>query len=267
MTSTRIVQYVIDFSALVLIIRLISFRVKLQNVYLVFCVFLGFQLLDSLVSLLEFALRDRNFVDYRLSWMAFRVGSWAVSLWMVYALLSAILQSLPGILRGSRIVLNAIFSLALLVAILSASPEFSAVGIKKFPDPIDRMLLSWYVFDRVISMAAILALVVIIGFVLWFPVQMPKNLALFSVGFLVYFGAKTALRLMRSYVSHDSLIFFSNGIGLVLAACLVYWFVSIKPASQNVQVRLGHSWEVEEQKRLIGQLESMNAALLRSSRR
>jgi hypothetical protein len=272
MKWSRVAQYVSDVFGLLLILRLLAIRVRLHSVYGVFCAFLGFDILDSLVSLAEYVYRDRHLVDYRISWMSFRVIAWILSLWVVYALLDAILQSFPGILRFSKMLLNAIFLLSLVAAVLTIGPEFSAAGVDKFTAPIDRMVVTWYVLDRAISMAAILILLVILAFILWFPVQMPKNLAVFSVGLVVYFGSKTALWLLRTYLSHEtapdeSVTLVTNTINFVLAACFAYWIVFLTPQGQTREVRIGHSWSTIEQDRLVGQLESMNAALLRGARR
>jgi hypothetical protein len=272
MKWSRVAQYVADVFGFLLILRLLAIRVRLHSVYGVFCAFLGFQILDSLVSLAEYVYRDRHLVDYRVSWMSFRVVAWVLSLWIVYSLLNAILQSFPGILRFSRMLLNAIFSLALLAAVLTIRPEFSAAGAEKFTAPIDRMVITWYVLDRAISMAAILVLLVILAFILWFPVQMPRNLAVFSVGLVVYFGSKTALWLLRTYMSQErvpgqSVTLVTNTINFVLSACFAYWILFLTPQGQTRKVRLGHSWRTDEQDRLLGQLESMNAALLRGARR
>ena len=113
---------------------------------------------------------------------------------------SEILKSLPGILRFSRVVLNVIFAVAILLALLTVLPEYSAAGGAKFPDPIDRFLIAFFVLNRAVAMAALLVLACILAFILWFPVQMHRNLAVFSVGLVVYFAVKVALLLARSYL-------------------------------------------------------------------
>ncbi len=45
---------------------------------------------------------------------------------------------------------------------------------------------------------------IILLFLLWFPVEISRNLVVFSAGFVVYFAAKTSLLLERSFWSHDS---------------------------------------------------------------
>jgi hypothetical protein len=267
MNWSRTAQYVSDFLALVLIIRLAAIRVRLPGVYRIFVVFLAFQLLDSLLSLALYAFRHQFHLDYRLLWMAFQIISWVLSLWMVYALLSEILKSLPGILRFSRVVLNVIFALAILLVLLTVLPEYSAAGGAKFPDPIDRFLIAFFVLNRAVAMAALLVLACILAFILWFPVQMHQNLAVFSVGLVVYFAVKVALLLARSYLSHESTHLLSTTMAFVVAACFAYWIVFITAHGQAIQVRWGHSWRLEEQRRLMTQLESMNTALLRAARR
>jgi len=271
MNWSRAAQYVSDILALFLIIRLAAMRVRLPGVYRVFVAFLAFQLLDSLLSLAFYAfygvLHGTLHWDYRLLWMPLQAVSWILSLWMVYALLSEILQSLPGILRFSRVLLNVIFAIAILLALLTVLPEYSVAGGAKFPHLSDRVLIAAFAMSRAIAMAALLVLASILAFILWFPVQMHRNLAAFSVGLVVYFSAKVGLLLARSYLSPESSRLLSTSMAFVVAACFAYWIVFITAHGQAIQVRWGHSWRLDDQRRLITQLESMNTALLRSAAR
>ena len=265
MNWSRTAQYVSDILALLLIIRLAAIRVRLPGVYRVFVAFLVFQLFDSLTGLALYAF-DLS-LDYRLLWMPLQAISWVLSLWMVYALLSEILKSLPGILRFSRVALNVIFTLAIVLALLTVVPEYSAAGGARFTDPIDRVLIAVFVLNRAVAMAALLVLACILAFILWFPVEMRRNLAIFSVGLVAYFAVKVALLLARSYLSHESTRLLSTTMAFVVAGCFAYWIVFITQQGQAVQVRWGHSWHLNEQTRLMNQLESMNTALLRAAAR
>ncbi|MBV9612562.1 MAG: hypothetical protein JO091_08820 [Acidobacteriaceae bacterium] len=53
----------------------------------------------------------------------------------------------------------------------------------------------------------------------------------------------------------------------IMTASYVYWVLFITPQGETVPVRLGHRWDRKEQDRLIGQLEAMNASLLRAGAR
>jgi hypothetical protein len=153
------------------------------------------------------------------------------------------------------------------LAALSFKPEYVASGMSALPDPIGQAVGVAIIVERVVATIAVLVFTAVLAFVLWFPVQMPRNLAAFSVGLVVYFGAEMSLLLLRSYFAHDSFALVSNGINFILSCCYLYWIISIRTDGETVTVRMGHSWRKEEQKRLIGQLEAMNAALMNAGRR
>jgi hypothetical protein len=54
---------------------------------------------------------------------------------------------------------------------------------------------------------------------------------------------------------------------LVLVLCFLYWIIFLDPMEQNVEVRIGHSWRLAEQNKLLEQLEAINGILLRNSQR
>jgi hypothetical protein len=267
-------QYATETLALVLIVRLLSLRDRREGVYVVFALFLAFQLLSAT----EYLVLSRWFVhkvDYRLVWIVSTVASWLFSLWLVYSLAKAVLAGLPGVFRFSRILLNSVFPLAIIGALLTVRGEYSITGAWRYPDPVDRLVMVGSVLDRAISMASLLVLVAILTFILWFPVKMPRNLAVISVGLVVYFGSKTGLELLRSYAvsgtisrsSQDFREVVSVGASVIVICCFLYWIVFINPKGQTSQVRMGHSWRTSEQGKLMEQLEALNLALLRSSQR
>ena len=261
-------QYATETLALVLIVRLLSLRDKRDGVYLVFALFLAFQLLSAT----EYLVLSRwfvNKVDYRLVWMVSTVAGWLFSLSLVYSLAKAVLAGLPGVFRFSQIFLNSVFPLAIIGALLTVRGEYAVTGAWRYSDPVDRLVVVGSVLDRAISMASLLVLVAILAFILWFPVRMPRNLAIISVGLVVYFGSKTGLELLRSYAvsGQDFREVLSIGVNVVVISCFLYWIVFIDPKGQTSQVRLGHSWRASEQGKLIQQLEALNLALLRNSQR
>jgi len=267
-------QYATEALALVLIVRLFSLRDRREGVYVVFALFLAFQL----VSTTEYLVLSRWFVDrldYRLVWIVSTVAGWLFSLSLVYSLARAVLAGFPGVFRFSRILLNSVFPLAIIGALSTVRGEYSITRLWRHSDPVDRLVMVGSVLDRAISMASLVILVAILAFILWFPVKMPRNLAIISVGLVVYFTSKTGLELVRSYtvsgtVSRSSQDFrevLSIGASVIVICCFLYWIVFIDPKGQTSQVRIGHSWRASEQGKLMQQLEALNLALLRSSQR
>jgi hypothetical protein len=262
--SWEIPQFISDGLACLLVCRLVLLR--LHAVYRVFCCFLIFDVISSGVAFVE--LGALNAVSaYRITWIGLRIIAWILSLWMVYALLDAVLANFRGILKFSRKLLNATFLLALVVALSTAKPEYTVGGLAASTVPIFRVLGLALVVERVICSAALLALIAILGFILWFPVRLPRNLVVFSIGFVAYFAINTGLILIEDFVSHAISQTVSNSLTLLLSLCYAYMAISITAAGERRSISVGHSWSAPEQQRLMRQLEDMNEALIRAAAR
>jgi hypothetical protein len=261
-------QYATEALAVVLIFRLLWLRDRRNVVYSVFVGFLAVQLMGA-PAYFACHLWGQGKIDYRIVWMFFTTALDLFSLWLVYSLARAVLAELPGILRFSRILLYIIFPLSIVIAFSTAPGEYWLTRAKNFHAVVDRLMFLCMVTDRGVSMASVLILIAILAFILWFPVKMSRNLAIFSVGLVVYFGSKTGLELLMIYSALDArtTASLSTSVSIVLISCFVYWIVFIDPKGQTAQVRLGHGWRLKEQDKLLGQLESINGVLMRTSQR
>jgi hypothetical protein len=186
---------------------------------------------------------------------------------MVYALLQAILENLPGILKASKRTLNIVFPLAIGIAAITAAPEYVASGASKIVAPLDFLVNLALILERAVATVALLTILLMLVFILWFPVRMPRNLAVFSIGFIVYFSAQTSLLLLRSYWAHENFAMVDSGVNVILCSCLIYWISFLNRAGEERPVVLGHSWRLHKQTKLIGDLEALNTSLARAGRR
>ncbi len=263
MTWDRIALATSDILGIILIVRLLA--LKLHHVYRVFCFFIAYELFSSSIAFFEVIVHNSK-LDYRITYIALRSIAWVVMLWMVYALLEAILATLPGILKFSRRLLNITFCAAVVIALISAKPDFGAAQMGN-GSGIDSLVQTAFVLERVIATVAVVVLVAMLCFVFWFPVEMPRNLLLFSIGYVAYFAFKTGVLLARSFLPPDVFLYMGTVSMFALAACYAYWAICITPRGELFPVRIGHRWHAPEQERLLQQLESMNTALLRGARR
>lgn len=263
MTLAHFAQYVSDALAVALVLRLLLLR--LHSVYKVLCLFVLFDLFSSVAVVINKFVHYPQ--DYRILWMGLRVVSWVLSLWMVYALVEAMLANLPGVRRLSRKLLSVVFIGALIVCLFTAPPEYSASALTKSADPVERAVIAAFAIERATFMAALIVLLAMLVFILWFPVQMPRNLAVFSVGFIVFFTSHAGLPLWHTFWPKLDIGTFTAIEALLLASCYAYWLLFINRAGELKPVRMGHSWGPAEQRRMVGQLEAMNEALLRAARR
>ncbi|MBV9035390.1 MAG: hypothetical protein JO182_12955, partial [Acidobacteriaceae bacterium] len=172
---------------ILLIIRL--FSTKLYKVYKPFCIFLITDLIIIASWVLSAAFKPFSGHFYLLTWLIVQPLVWLFTLLMVYSLLERILVQLPGVLRLSKRVLHGTFLLAILIGLVSAWFEYRAPGfIFQRENLLTRFWVTELVFDRVVASTALLSLVAILIFLLWFPITIPRNLAVFSVGLVIYFA-------------------------------------------------------------------------------
>ena len=265
------VQYVELGLGFVLVWKLLS--LQLHRVYRYFCVFLLADLSGTVVWIIQKYLRGTPFrFDYRIAWLVQHAVVWAFTLLTVYALLDAILVQLPGILRLSRRVLKISFLVAIMIGLLTAFPEYRAAALSQpLQGPLAHVTAGALVFDRVIATVALLTLLCILLFLLWFPVEMSRNLVTFFSGFVVYFALKACLVLAISLWSNGARDFIhvvSLLTGGMSAALFAYWAIFITKAGERVPAKLSvaplHS---RQEDLLMAQLEAMNTSLLRAVRR
>lgn len=240
------------------IIRLL--RLRLHRVYQVFCAFLAVEVVAGAVIWMSAALRLQY--DYRVIWFALAPFSWVFTLLTVYALLGAILDQLPGVLSFSQFLLKISFFVAggigaaVAIQVTRGGPAVHGLWMKA--------VLFAVGMERAVSLIAVLVLLGIEAFVLWFPVRMARNLFVFSAGLTVYFLLRAVSVLGLGVLSHQQETLLSNITMSALTLCYVYWLATITARGELTEVQIGHSWSSEAQESALRELERMNTILLRS---
>jgi hypothetical protein len=262
-----VAQYVELCLGFILVARLLSLRP--HRVYRYFCVFLVADISGILVwSVQKYTWHTYHF-DYRIAWLTEHVVVWVFTLLTVYALLDAILAHLPGILKLSH---KVSFLAAIVVGLLTALPEYrAAIATEVLLGRFAHVIAAAFVLDRVIASVALVTLLCILLFLIWFPIEMSRNLAMFFGGFVVYFALKAFLMLALSLWSNGSPEFrqSTSMLSAILSSLVfAYWTFSITKAGEKVPAKLRvEGWHRREEELLVAQLEAMNASLLRAVRR
>jgi hypothetical protein len=254
------VEYIELALALLLVVRL--FALHLGRIYPIFSAFLLTDIAASLMAgLYDFRALS---IDYRILYSADRTVAWFFSLWTIYALLSDILKGLPGILRYSRRLLHGTFAAAALAGASIIAMDNAVSKVEGWRGALDRLVAITFVMDQTIAITILVVLVVMLGFFLWFPVVVSRNLAVFSVGYVVYFASITALSFLQSFGSSEDSHIGSVVAMLVTCVCYAYWTIFLSKAGEKVPVRIGHGWEVDKQQHMIRRLEEVNGVLLQT---
>lgn len=263
MTWDRVALYINCAIGGCLISRLLFLR--LHKVYAIFSFFLFSRLFGGLLYAVD-TIKSPPYFDYRMFWIVLSVIDWVMTLCMLYALLEAMLATLPGVLKFSRKLLHLTFVCAGIISAVVAWPQVAHAAVAPGSAAIDWAVPVGMVIQQVISTSALIALTVMLSFIIWFPVQMPRNLVLFSFGFFAFFAQQTATMILYNVLSSKHVRLLSVLDMSVLSACFIYWLFTITKQGEAIPLRVGHAWEARQQRQMIEQLENMNAALARNAR-
>lgn len=251
------------FFGLILIVRLLT--LQLHRVYRLLSYFLVTDLLGTVWWVLQRYLPGpAGSLDYRLLWITHQVVLCAILVPTVYALLDAVLRSLPGILNFSHRFLNMTFVVGGLLGLgaLAWSSQFATYAEQK--DWQDKALFVWLMADQVVSSVVLLSIVSILCFLLWFPLVIAKNLANFVIGFSVFCACNATILFFQSFFVHYTSRWVSTSIEFVMSGCVAYWALTLSRAGERAPARMNIRRNALEERRLLRTLEQLNESLLRS---
>ena len=182
--------------AIILVFRLI--RLGLFSTYKVLAAFVLYDLSVSALALLPWRwLYNHYGIDYRLVWLGARPLLWIFYVWVVYSILQRVMNEHPAVLRITRKFFAASFACAILIALVTAHFELEIMG-RAGPSLLADFVGHGFIIERACLTTSLVLLAVTLSFLLWFPVEVTRNVALVCSGLLVYFSASTALMLLRN---------------------------------------------------------------------
>jgi hypothetical protein len=170
---------------------------------------------------------------------------------------SLVFKDLPGISRTAHTFIR----YALLAAI-----AFS-VALMSFEQVATTLFQSFYVFDRAITSSLLFFVLLITGFLSYFPVPLRRNIIFYTVGYAVFFLAKAAgffLLTTSGFRWAAAVSIILDGVSL---ACLVLWTWKLTPSGETQIVQFGLNWRREDEARVREQLQAINASLLRVAKK
>jgi hypothetical protein len=162
--------------AIILVFRLI--RLQLLSAYKVLAAFCVFDLFVGLFAFLPWRwLYDHYRIDYRIIWLVERPIGWLLYVWVVYAILHRVMNEHPAILRITRKFFAASFACAILIALVTAHFELEVMG-RAGPTLLADLVGRALVLERACLTTSLVLLAVTLSFLLWFPVEVTRNVAL-----------------------------------------------------------------------------------------
>lgn len=251
----RVVWYAGIIATAVLLGKLVLSR--LYHVYQVFAWFLVFRLVRSLV-LLPF---DPNSTRYAWIWVVSELVLLVFYVLVVLELYTLVLKDFAGIASLGRWVMTGALAVAVCVAALTLSPDLAP---RDDPYPI---LTYVHVARRGVYSSLILFLGAILAFLRWYPVPMRRNLLLHAGVFSLYFLSSTLAVFIRNITGYSITRPASLAVSFVNFLALLTWLAFLNRAGEARSLSLRRPLPEGTEDRVLTQLGSLNATLLRSSRK
>lgn len=233
-------------------------RERLHSLYRFFFAYL---ICDLVLSLVLSQLSPKTFL-YGLIFILSQPVFWFLYILITLELYTLVLGSLTGIATlGKRFV-----QFALAFAISGAALSTWLLDLKTSPrsSPI---LQYTFVLNRAVATSVVIFLFVIVCFLVWFPVRLNRNVVAYCAGYFVYFLSKSFVLLTHNLLGPASTRTLSTIMLGICCLCLLFWTLVLRGEAEKTSVVSGHRWRPEDEDRLLEQLETINASLLRIARK
>lgn len=197
---------------------------------------------------------------YAWTWLLTEPVVWILFGWTVFELSGISLRDYRGLASIGRkgllvaLGLSVVFSVATLFVDVSQSSG-------DFP-----VLLAFNLARRAISSTLCLFLLLLAGFLLWFPVPVSRNLLLHTVLLAFYSLSGTALLFVRNLLGPSVIPQVSTALVAASTVCSCAW-LGLTRAGESRPGLVRLHWRPETERHMLEQLSALNATLARSGGR
>jgi hypothetical protein len=183
-----------------------------------------------------------------------------MALYVVQDLFHIALSEHPAIASlGRRSVLTAM-ALAGLIAL--AGITLDAKVLPGHYSAIQRFVT----FERSLNFVILLFLLLISILLLWFPIKLRRNIAVYIAGFVLFAATRSIGLLLLNLLPQEFTVPVSTVMLALTLLCLLIWLVGIRPEGEQTTATPGQRSDPEAMRRLTRQLDAINATLSRFAR-
>jgi hypothetical protein len=228
----------------------------LSKIYKSFFAYLAIQLAEFVaLVLVSFHARFYGFTYF--AGQGVRV---VLSVFVVLEVYQLALADQPALARFGQRTVGYVLGAAALAAICGLALDSSV------PPGQSIFLHHFLSFERTMDVWLLIFLLLISLFLLWFPVRLKKNVALYIGGFVVYSFARSFGLLFVNMLPVQFTIPLGTAMLAVSISCLAVWVFELRREGEEVTTVIGHRWNPAAMGRLMDQLKSINASLARLPR-
>jgi len=173
----------------------------------------------------------------------------ALMLLIVLEVFTLILQRCPGIARLASIYIRA----AVILCALGAGT------LLLFERHSSNPWVMFQLFKQTVYSSGLAFVLLITAFLLWYPVRVNRNTAIYATGFSIYFSCETAFLLLLNMARKQERIV-SPVLMIASGACLVYWGIRLTRSGEELPVP-GTSWKPGDEGMVLEQIRGLSSGL------
>jgi len=197
---------------------------------------------------------------YRTVWLLMSPVVWVFYVGVVLELYRLVLERHKGIYSLGRWTMYAALALSVTISGLTLLPRIR---------PAMPIVNKEFAFELAAERGIIFSLVLFILFILLFlsryPVRLSRNVVAHVTLYSVYFLTSTVALLLRSLFGMQIARPVNVALSGISSLCVLGWFFLLNPKGEEVKTNLPH-FSPEHEKRLLAQLDALNATLLKVPR-
>lgn len=198
---------------------------------------------------------------YFYCWVVYQPIIWILYIWVTLELYRLILENHRGLYSLGRWVMYLGVAVSVAASVLSLVPKITPA----MPQT-SRAMYYYLATGRGVTLGLVTFLVLMFLFLSRYPVPMSRNLVAHLGIFTAFFFSTYLAFLLRTVfgltANDETDLFFSA----VAAACIYMWFFLLTPKGEEVRATLP-SFGPEFEQRALRQLETLNATLLKASKK
>jgi hypothetical protein len=237
----------------------LSIRLFAAGLYRRYRIFLFYMIFATVQAGVLASLNQDNGL-YQKVWVLTEPLEWLFYVLVVLEVYALVLQDYRGLATVGRWALITAVLVALLASGISlmAPSHLTSQGT---------LLRYYYVAERAVYFSLVVFLLSILALLMQYPITLSRNVIVHSMVFSVYFLGNTVFFLVLSMRGFNSIPAVTNALSVITLAAVCAWLVMLNPAGEFRKVSLRPQWMPGREEELVSQLNHLNAALLRATRK
>jgi len=168
-----------------------------------------------------------------------------------------VLENYKGLFTMGRWALYISLAISVAVSAITLIPK-----IKPHSAQISKIMMYELATERGIDTALAILIILLLGFISFFPVKLNRNVRVHAVVFSTFFLSNTLVLLTRSLFGLHLGVEINTVLLCVTAASVVAWLALLRSAGEDAR-RAPAAVGMDYESRLLAHLDALNAALLR----